>query len=87
MKYGRSNDFDSEFKWWVLPDKPHHTIRFSSGSTTTQPDWAMVNEQSEYYRNLLGRSCKGKWMETNHRYFFELDEDYEMFIMMCSLTS
>jgi hypothetical protein len=48
-------------------------------------DRSKTAENAERFRNLLGQSCKGKWMETNHRYFFELEEDYEMFLVMLNL--
>lgn len=93
MKHGRSNDFDSEFKYWVLPDKPMGAMQYGSNTVSNlRGGWQDVDgwklkEQAERYREVLGRSCKGKWMETNSRYFFEQEEDYEMFLVMCALTT
>jgi hypothetical protein len=92
MKHGKSNNTDSEFPWWILPDKPGRklTSGFAGNPSildTTDPDWNKVEEQEQGFREILGRSCKGKWMETHHRYFFELEEDYEMFLIMCTLSS
>jgi hypothetical protein len=80
MKHGVSNSPDSEFPYWVLPDKPMDQL----GAAWDRPKTAKIAEQ---YRNTLGQSCKGKWMETNHRYFFELEEDYQMFLVMLTLTN
>jgi hypothetical protein len=82
MKHGKSSASDSEFPYWVLPDKPmevpaNYGLAWDSSKTA---------EQAEQFRDLLGRSCEGKWMETNHRYFFELEKDYEMFLIMCNLS-
>lgn len=89
MKHGVSNTPESEFQFWVLPDKPSkiRTLPLAGGGAISEPNWMEVTEQAERYRDLLGQSCRGKWMETNNRYFFELEEDYQMFLVMSSLTS
>ena len=83
MKHGKSTAPDSELPYWILPDKPMTQVHKRG------LDWdkAETSQRAERFRDLLGRSCKGKWMETNYRYFFELEEDYEMFLMMCNLTA
>jgi hypothetical protein len=78
MKHGKANAPDSEFPYWVLPDKPMNAMAWDRDKTA---------EHAEKFRDLLGRSCEGKWMETNHRYFFELEKDYEMFLIMCQLSA
>jgi hypothetical protein len=82
MKHGVSNSPDSEFPYWVLPDKAHFNTTYGTSWDTDK-----TNQNEENFRNTLGQSCKGKWMETNHRYFFELEEDYQMFLVMCSLIN
>jgi hypothetical protein len=83
MKHGKVNAPDSEFQYWVLPDKPMEK-RHSWGM-----DWdrSKTRDNTEKFRDLLGRSCEGKWMETNYRYFFELEKDYEMFLIVCQLSA
>jgi hypothetical protein len=89
MKHGKVNATDSEFIYWVLPDKPMNSMQTSTKLTGGWQDWdrSKTAEHAEKYRDLLGRSCEGKWMETNHRYFFELEKDYEMFLIMCQLSA
>jgi hypothetical protein len=88
MKHGKSSATDSEFPYWVLPDKPKTAMLFHTKLTGGYQGWDRdkTAEHAEKFRDLLGRSCEGKWMETNHRYFFELEKDYEMFLIMCNLS-
>jgi hypothetical protein len=89
MKHGKVNASDSEFIYWVLPDKPKTAMLFYTNLRGGYQDLDLraLDKRAEQYRNLLGRSCEGKWMETNHRYFFELEKDYEMFLIMCQLSA
>ena len=93
MKHGKSNAPDADFPWWILPDKPKKVLAnrgmigsTPQGWTMTEPDWHKTEEQAQRYRLWLSEGCKGEWMETNNRYFFKLEDDYNMFLMYCSLT-
>jgi hypothetical protein len=71
------------FDYWVLPDKPMtHSIR-QSGSVVGAWDHDATQKQTEQIRGYLGDACKGKWMESGNRFYFELEEDWEMFKTMC----
>ena len=85
MKSGTSNSTESQFPFWILPDTPmgkmvsHIALR----SGYQEPDWDAWKQQNEQIRGYLGDATKGQWMETNGRFYFELEEDWEMFKTMC----
>jgi hypothetical protein len=87
MKFGTSNSSESQFPFWILPDKPmgkmvsHIALR--GGYQEIDKDaWL---RQTEQIRGYLGDATKGQWMENNGRFYFELEEDFEMFKTMCAL--
>jgi len=79
------------FNYWVLPDKP--MSKPVSGANLANPlrgswtewDRDATRTQTEQIRGYLGSACKGRWMETSNRFYFELEEDWEMFKTMCIL--
>jgi hypothetical protein len=57
-------------------------------STTLTGGWQDVdgnaNElQLRQIRGYLGSATVGLWMETNGRFYFQLEQDFEMFKTMC----
>jgi hypothetical protein len=80
MKYGHNFAPEEQFQYWVLPDKPHSDHGFG-----TEWDRRATAEQAVKLRGWCATGCKGLWMETNHRYFFELEEDSENFKVIAVL--
>lgn len=87
MKTGISNSTESEFPYWILPDKPMSETKNVSHLKGSWTEWDQdaTKKQLEQIRGYLGSATKGKWMETNGRFFFQLKEDFEMFQTMCLL--
>lgn len=77
------------FRYWVLPDKPMSAplngSNLASSLTGSWTEWDRdaTRKQTEQIRGYLGEACKGQWMETSNRFYFELEEDWEMFKIMC----
>lgn len=92
-KHSTSELFDSNGKrlpsldYWVLPDKPmskpkrHHVLR----GGYQEWDRESTRKQTEQIRAYLKSACTGRWMEQSNRFYFELEEDWEMFKTMCLL--
>lgn len=77
------------FNYWVLPDKPMSdpvsgaNLANPLSGSWTEWDRAATAKQTEQIRGYLGSACVGKWMESGYRFYFELEEDWEMFKTMC----
>jgi len=85
MKSGVSHSTEDEFRYWILPDKPMSRPIVSKGIQGAFQEWDQeaTKTQLEQIRGYLGVATQGKWMETNGRFYFELEQDWEMFKTMC----
>ena len=89
--YDSDGTLMQSFDYWVLPDKPMTKPRNGAGlanplsGTWTEWDREATAKQTEQIRGYLGAACAGRWMETSNRFYFELEEDWEMFKTMCIL--
>ena len=86
---GRPADNEPYYPYWVMPDKPQMQ-RFSpnsSGTFTTEWDAGATATQTDsikkYLANALGDN--DTWVENNHRFYFQKEDDWEMFKTMCML--
>ena len=72
---------------WVLPDKPMMNDQkdWSGGVRTSRWDQAATDQQTEQICRYLEQACEEAWKESHHRFFFELEQDWEMFKTMCVL--
>lgn len=93
MKHGESQNSDSEFAFWILPDKIMNPMQTSTDLSVTvfKGGWQDVdgwktNDQTaaikQYLENVLEA---GSWLENNHRFFFKNREDYENMLLMLKL--
>jgi hypothetical protein len=75
------------FRYWVLPDKPMGKPTSNPNLQGSYQSWDpdATRTQTEQIRGYLGDACTGRWMETGNRFYFELEEDWEMFKTMCLL--
>jgi hypothetical protein len=86
----KGNKLES-FNYWVLPDKPMservNGAKLASPLSGSWTEWdrEATRKQTEQIRNYLSDACTGRWMETSNRFYFELEEDWEMFKTMCLL--
>jgi hypothetical protein len=96
MKSGKSSgaeSFDSDgnpelvFRYWVLPDKPMMSdqTEWASGVRTWRWDKAATQRQTEQICVYLKETCEGAWQESRYRFYFELEQDWEMFKTMCMI--
>lgn len=82
---GSLNDPENRYPYWVLPDKTMRENQSRPGwrGSWQDPDWDSVNTQTEQIRAYLSVACEGHWTISNHRFYFQLEADWEMFKTMC----
>lgn len=85
---GRPADNEPYYPYWVMPDKPMEKPRTTSaGSSTSAWDRGATATQTDsiktYLTNALGDN--DTWIENNDRFYFQKEDDWEMFKTMCLL--
>lgn len=92
MKHGFNNTPANEFPYWVLPDKPMENMQTSTDQSATvfkggwqSWDVGATQQQTKQICKYLSGACVGRWLERGHRFYFESEDDYEMFKTMCSI--
>jgi len=84
ISYDGNGKEEKVFRYWVLPDKPM-TIRTMT-RFVGHPEWDRdaTAKQTEQIKEYLSKTLEpGTWCETYHRFYFENEEDFEMFKTMC----
>ena len=75
---------EKSFEYWVLPGKTMKA--YYPNGRTAGFDVEATNAQTKSIKGFLTNSLEpGTWMESNHRFYFEKEEDWEMFKTMCLL--
>lgn len=86
MKHGRSNNPEDEFPYWILPDKPiAGWVKVDNCSVGSWDQHKTTNQTQSIKKYLTNALETDSWLETNHRFFFKKQEDYENMLLMFSI--
>jgi hypothetical protein len=92
VSYDGNGVREKTFDYWILPSKPmSESLSGAKCATPMRGSWTewdqdATRKQTASIKGFLTNSLEpGTWMESNHRFYFQNKEDWEMFKTMCLL--